>query len=129
MHRYLRCHNLEKELNDLKTEKDTFKNKISQPEGISVDDEQKRKDTKRKDEITRETIPTSLERTDKIQLGHTEMWIRTKEKIKTKKRDLLREKKKNGGKEWRAIRREGGTKIEVTSSNRSKEAGPAKDSK
>ena len=54
MHRCLRCHNLEKELNDLKTEKDTFKNKISQPEGIRVDDEQKRKDTKRKDEITRE---------------------------------------------------------------------------
>ena len=79
--------------------------------------------------LPEKTTPTSLERTDKIQLGHTEMWIRTKEKIKTKKRDLLREKKKNGEKEWRAIRREGGTKIEVTSSNRSKEAGPAKDSK
>ena len=79
--------------------------------------------------LPEKTTPTSLERTDKIQLGYTEMWIRTKEKIKTKKRDLLREKKKNGGKEWRAIRLEGGTKIEVTSSNRSKEAGPAKDSK
>ena len=54
MHRCLRCPNLEKEINDLKAERETLKNKISQLEGMRLEDEQKREDTKTKVEIIRE---------------------------------------------------------------------------
>ena len=54
MHRCLRCPNLEKEINDLKAERETLKNKISHLEGMRLEDEQKREDTKTKDEIIRE---------------------------------------------------------------------------
>ena len=100
MHRCLRCPNLEKELNDLKAERVTFKNKISQLEGMRVEDEKekekKRKDTKRKDEMIREknTKIADLESTNKIQLEEIEDLKKTMENIKTKKRDLVEEKKK-----------------------------------
>ena len=54
--RCLRCPNLEKELKDLKAERDTLKNKISQLEDMSVDDEQKRIGTKTKDEIIKNLV-------------------------------------------------------------------------
>ena len=74
MHKCLRCPNLEKEINDLKAERDTLKNKISQPEGMRAEDEQKREDTQTKDEIIREnnTKIADLERKNKIQLHHIE---------------------------------------------------------
>ena len=93
MHRCLRCPNLKKEINDLKTERDTLKNKISQLEEMRVEDEKEkvknRMDTKRKDGMIREknTKIADLERTNKIQLEDIE-------NIKTKKRDLVEEKKK-----------------------------------
>ena len=95
MDRCLRCLNLEKELNELKTERATLKNKISQLEDMRADDEQKRKDTETKDEIIREnnTKIADLERKNKIQLDHIEEFKRTNEKIKTKERDLVEEKK------------------------------------
>ena len=52
----LRCPNLEKELKDLKAERDTLKNKISQLEGMRADDEQKRMGTKTKDEIIKDLV-------------------------------------------------------------------------
>ena len=96
MHRCLRCPNLEKEIKYLKTERDTLKNKISQLEGMCADDKQKRKDTKTKDEIIRENNIKidDLERTNKIQLDHIEELKRINKKVKTKKRDLMEEKKK-----------------------------------
>ena len=100
MHRCLRCPNLEKELNDLKTERDTLKNKISQLEEMRVEDEKEkvknRMDTKRKDGMIREknTKIADLERTNKIQLEEIEDLKKTKENIKAKKRDLVEEKKK-----------------------------------
>ena len=93
MHRCLRCPNLKKEINDLKTERDTLKTKISQLEEMRVEDEKEkvknRMDTKRKDGMIREknTKIADLERTNKIQLEDIE-------NIKTKKRDLVEEKKK-----------------------------------
>ena len=78
MHICLRCPNLKKELNDLKTETDTLKNKISQLEQMRVEDEKekekKRKDTKRKEKIIREnnTKIADLEKTNKILLDHIE---------------------------------------------------------
>ena len=93
MHRCLRCPNLKKEINDLKTERDTLKNKISQPEEMRVEDEKEkvknRMDTKRKDGMIREknTKIADLERTNKIQLEDIK-------NIQTKKRDLVEEKKK-----------------------------------
>ena len=54
--RCLRCPNLEKELKDLKAERDTLKNKISQLEDMSADDEQKRIGTKTKDEIIKDLV-------------------------------------------------------------------------
>ena len=54
--RCLRCPNLEKELKDLKAERDTLKNKISQLEDMSADDEQKRIGTKTKDEIIKNLV-------------------------------------------------------------------------
>ena len=54
--RCLRCPNLEKELKDLKAERDTLKNKISQLEDMSADDEQKRMGTKTKDEIIKDLV-------------------------------------------------------------------------
>ena len=56
MHRCLRCPNLEKELKDLKAERDTLKNKISQLEGMSADDEQKSMGTKTKDKIIKDLV-------------------------------------------------------------------------
>ena len=56
MDRCLRCPNLEKELKDLKAERDTLKNKISQLEDMSADDEQKRMGTKTKDEIIKDLV-------------------------------------------------------------------------
>ena len=100
MHRCLRCPNLKKEINDLKTERDTLKNKISQLEEMRVEDEKEkvknRMDTKRKDGMIREknTKIADLERTNKIQLEEIEDLKKTKENIKTKKRDLVEEKKK-----------------------------------
>ena len=47
---------MEKELKDLKAERDTLKNKISQLEGMSADDEQKRMGTKTKDEIIKDLV-------------------------------------------------------------------------
>ena len=100
MHRCLRCPNLKKEINDLKTERDTLKNKISQPEEMRVEDEKEkvknRMDTKRKDGMIREknTKIADLERTNKIQLEEIEDLKKTKENIKAKKRDLVEEKKK-----------------------------------
>ena len=95
MGRCLRCLNLEKELNELKTERATLKNKISQLEDMRADDEQKRKDTETKDEIIREnnTKIADLERKNKIQIDLIEEFKRTNEKIKTKERDLVEEKK------------------------------------
>ena len=89
MDRCLRCPNLEKELKDLKAERDTLKNKISQ----LVD--MQRKDTKIKDEMIREnnTKIADLERTNRIPLYHIEELKRTNEKIKAKGRDLIEEKK------------------------------------
>ena len=89
MDRCLRCPNLEKELKDLKAERDTLKNKISQ----LVD--MQRKDTKIKDEMIREnnTKIADLERTNRIPLDHIEELKRTNEKIKAKERDLIEEKK------------------------------------
>ena len=93
MHRCLRCPNLKKEINDLKTERDTLKNKISQLEEMRVEDEKEkvknRMDTKRKDGMIREknTKIADLERTNKIQLEDIK-------NIQTKKRDLVEEKKK-----------------------------------
>ena len=52
----MRCPNLEKELKDLKAERDTLKNKISQLEDMSADDEQKRIGTKTKDEIIKNLV-------------------------------------------------------------------------
>ena len=52
----LRCSKLEKELKDLKAERDTLKNKISQLEDMSADDEQKRIGTKTKDEIIKDLV-------------------------------------------------------------------------
>ena len=100
MHRCLRCPNLWKEINDLKTERDTFINKISQLEEMRVEDEKEkvknRMDTKRKDGMIREknTKIADLESTNKIQLEEIEDLKKTKENIKTKKRDLVEEKKK-----------------------------------
>ena len=100
MHRCLRCPNLKKEINDLKTERDTLKNKISQLEEMRVEDEKEkvknRMDTKRKDGMIREknTKIADLERTNKIQLEEIEDLKKTKENIKAKKRDLVEEKKK-----------------------------------
>ena len=54
--RCLRCPKLEKELKDLKAERDTLKNKISQLEDMSADDEQKRIGTKTKDEIIKNLV-------------------------------------------------------------------------
>ena len=54
--RCLRCSKLEKELKDLKAERDTLKNKISQLEDMSADDEQKRIGTKTKDEIIKNLV-------------------------------------------------------------------------
>ena len=94
MHICLRCPNLKKELNDLKTETDALKNKISQLEHMRVEDEKekekKRKDTKRKEKIIRKnnTKIADLEETNKIQLDHIERLKRINEKIKKKKRDL-----------------------------------------
>ena len=93
MHRCLRCPNLKKEINDLKTERDTLKNKISQLEEMRVEDEKEkvknRMDTKRKDGMIREknTKIADLERTNKIQLEEIK-------NIQTKKGDLVEEKKK-----------------------------------
>ena len=93
MHRCLRCPNLKKEINDLKTERDTLKNKISQLEEMRVEDEKEkvknRMDTKRKDGMIREknTKIADLERTNKIQLEDIK-------NIQTKKGDLVEEKKK-----------------------------------
>ena len=89
MDRCLRCPNLEKELKDLKAERDTLKNKISQ----LVD--MQRKDTKIKDEMIREnnTKIADLERTNRIPLDRIEELKRTNEKIKAKERDLIEEKK------------------------------------
>ena len=72
MHRCLRCPNLEKEINDLKEERYTLKNKISQLEDMRAEDEQKREDTKTKDEIIREnnTKIADLERKNGIQLDY-----------------------------------------------------------
>ena len=72
MHRCLRCPNLKKEINDLKEERYTLKNKISQLEDMRAEDEQKREDTKTKDEIIREnnTKIADLERKNGIQLDH-----------------------------------------------------------
>ena len=91
MDRCLRCLNLEKELNKLRTERAALKNKI---EGMRADDEQKRKDTETKDKIIREnnTKIADLERKNEIQLDHIEKFKRKNEKIKTKKRDLVEEK-------------------------------------
>ena len=100
MHRCLRCPNLKKELKDLKTERDTLKNKISQLEEMRVEDEKEkvknRMDTKRKDGMIREknTKIADLERTNKIQLEEIDDLKKTKENITTKKRDLVEEKKK-----------------------------------
>ena len=100
MHICLRCPNLKKELNDLKTETDALKNKISQLEQMRVEDEKekekKRKDTKRKEKIIRKnnTKIADLEKTNKIQLDHIERLKRINEKIKKKKRDLVEENKK-----------------------------------
>ena len=108
MHICLRCPNLEKELNDLKTETDALKNKISQLEEMHVEDEKekekKRKDTKREEKIIREnnTKIADLEKTNKIQLEHIEKLKRINEKIKKKKRDLVEENEKIGGTDWRA---------------------------
>ena len=52
----MRCSKLEKELKDLKAERDTLKNKISQLEDTSADDEQKRMGTKTKDEIINDLV-------------------------------------------------------------------------
>ena len=52
----LRCSKLEKELKDLKAERDTLKNKICQLEGMSADGEQKRIGTKTKDEIIKDLV-------------------------------------------------------------------------
>ena len=52
----MRCSKLEKELKDLKAERDTLKNKICQLEGMSADDEQKRMGTKTKDEIIKDLV-------------------------------------------------------------------------
>ena len=95
MDRCLRCLNLEKELNELKTERATLKNQISQLEDMRADDEQKRKDTETKDEIIREnnTKIADLERKNKIQIDYIEKFKRTNEKIKKKRRDLVEEKK------------------------------------
>ena len=100
MHICLRCPNLKKELNDLKTETDALKNKISQLEQMRVEDEKekekKRKDTKRKEKIIRKnnTKISDLEETNKIQLDHIERLKRINEKIKKKKRDLVEENEK-----------------------------------
>ena len=100
MHICLRCPNLKKELNDLKTETDALKNKISQLEQMRVEDEKekekKRKDTKRKEKIIRKnnTKIADLEETNKIQLDHIERLKRINEKIKKKKRDLVEENEK-----------------------------------
>ena len=100
MHRCLRCPNLKKELKDLKTERDTLKNKISQLEEMRVEDEKEKvknmMDTKRKDGMIREknTKIADLERTNKIQLEEIKDLKKTKENITTKKRDLVEEKKK-----------------------------------
>ena len=100
MHICLRCPNLKKELNDLKTETDALKNKISQLEQMRVEDEKekekKRKDTKRKEKIIRKnnTKIADLEKTNKIQQDHIERLKRINEKIKKKKRDLVEENEK-----------------------------------
>ena len=100
MHRCLRCPNLKKEINDLKTERDTLKNKISQLEEMRVEDEKEkvknRMDTKRKEKIIREnnTKIADLEKKNKIQLDDIEDLKKERENIKTKKRDLVEEKKK-----------------------------------
>ena len=96
MHRCLRCPNLKKELNDLKTERDTLKNKISQLENMRTDEEKTRKDTKTKDEIIRENDIkiANLVRVNKIQLYCIEWLKRKDENIETKKRDIAEEKKK-----------------------------------
>ena len=91
---------MKKELKDLKTERDTLKNKISQLEEMRVEDEKEkvknRMDTKRKDGMIREknTKIADLERTNKIHLEEIEDLKKTNENIKTKKRDLVEEKKK-----------------------------------
>ena len=98
--RCLQCPNLEKELNGLKTENDTLKNKISQLERKEkkkkAEKEKNRTDMKRKDEIIREnnTKIADLERTNKSQLENIEQLKRKNEKVKKKKRDLIEEKKK-----------------------------------
>ena len=96
MHRCLRCPNLKKELNDLKTERDTLKNKISQLENMRTDEEKTRKDTKTKDEIIRENDIkiANLVRVNKMQLYCIEWLKRNNENIETKKRDIAEEKKK-----------------------------------
>ena len=93
MHRCLRCPNLKKEINDLKTERDTLKNKISQLEEMRVEDEKEkvknRMDTKRKDGMIREknTKIADLERTNKIQLEDIKIFRRRKEILWKKRKN------------------------------------------
>ena len=100
MHICLRCPNLKKELNDLKTETDTLKNTISRLEEMRVEDEtekeKKSKDTKRKETIIRKNNAkiADLEKKNKIQQDDIEKLKRRNEMIKKKKRDLVEENEK-----------------------------------
>ena len=96
MNRCLQYPNLERESNNLKTQGETFINKISQLEGMHAEDEQRRETSKKKDQIIRKnnTKIADLEETNKIQLDHIERLKRINEKIKKKKRDLLEENEK-----------------------------------
>ena len=78
MHRCLRCPNLEKEINDLKAERDTLKNKISQLEDIC-------------DKIIREnnTKIADLERENGIQLYHIKNLERINDYTKTRNERMV----------------------------------------
>ena len=96
MNRCLQYPNLERESNNLKTQGETFINKISQLEGMHAEDEQRRETSKKKDQIIRKnnTKIADLEKTNKIQVNHIDDLTRTNEKIKTEKSYLVEEKEK-----------------------------------
>lgn len=96
MNRCLQYPNLERESNNLKTQRETFINKISQLEGMHAEDEQRRENSKKKDQIIRKnnTKIADLEKTNKIQVNHIDDLTRTNEKIKTEKSYLVEEKEK-----------------------------------
>ena len=96
MHRCLRCPNLEKELKDLKAERDTLKNKISQLEGMSADDEQKRMGTKTKDEIIKDLVEEKKMMKKQIEGLKAKKELKLKLLVQTDPEELDQLKTQNG---------------------------------